>query len=82
MSEVTKGKPQTEDGLTTWRKDSLATVKEKIKQKRLSLYQLHQDTRLGKISDTSRLAKMRKELARMLTVLKEKEFLASKETVS
>lgn len=46
-----------------------------LKEARLELVKLRSERRIGSLSDGSTITKKRKELARILTILKEKEIL-------
>lgn len=57
------------------RKLNLTELKNKLSQARKELGQLRLETSIGKIKDTNAAKKKRKEIARMLTVIKEKEII-------
>lgn len=57
------------------RKLNLTELKNKLSQARKELGQLRLETSIGKIKDTNAATKKRKEIARMLTVIKEKEII-------
>lgn len=53
-------------------------LKGEVKKLRSDLEKVRFDKKLGKLKDTNLFKKTRKEIARNLTILKEKEFLREK----
>ncbi|MDP2874073.1 MAG: 50S ribosomal protein L29 [bacterium] len=61
--------------IADWRQLELGELKAKVAARQKKLQNLRQDLVLQKITDVSQLKKARREIARLETVIREKEFL-------
>lgn len=72
VKSVRKEKVET---IADWRQLELGELKPKVADRQKKLQNLRQDIILQKLTDFSQLKKARREIARLETVIREKEFL-------
>jgi len=68
-------------GVKELRKKRRSELSESLRKAREELVRFRLDRKLGSLADGSKLMKKRKEIARILTVLREKEILAIADSV-
>lgn len=72
VKSVRKEKVET---IADWRQLELGELRTKVADRQKKLQTLRQDIILQKLTDFSQLKKARREIARLETVIREKEFL-------